>query len=764
MITLKLFGGVTLVTETGVLSGRAVQRRRLALLALLAGQRKPLSREKVTAYLWPESDAEQARHLLSVAVYELRKSLGEQTIVTTREDVALNAQLINSDVDQFESAIAARDHVRAADLYTGPFMDGFHINDAPEFERWVDGERDRLARAYAATLERLAVDHTSAGNTEAAVAAWRKLAAHDPYNGRIASMLMLALEANGDRAAALQHARTHAALLREEFGADPDPEVEAVADRLRTEPREAGARVPVSEVRTTTTPQPDDAIPLRRRWVIVAAALTAVATVFAMVGIVIWRTRSVPPAQAEANAVQSIAVLPFQSMGEPTNMADGLSEEIINALSSLPSLNVVARSSAFRFRGDIDVVEVGQQLKVEHILEGTVRRAGGQLKITARLINAKTGFKVWNEDYDRPYQMANLLEIQEDIAQAVVGALQAQLTPQQPAGSIVTRRTNDVVAFELFVTGRGYLHRRTVPDMQRALVYFQRAIERDSTYALAYAGMAEVLTLLGAYDYGAMRPSDAFPAARAAAERALELDPSAAEAHTALASILFNYDRNWTAAEREYRRAIELNHGYSTARHWYSLLLNARGRRSEASENIMRARELDPQSSVTATGLARHYYFSRDFARAIAEYKRALAVDSSFVTAHVGLGLTYAISGQHDAALGQFDAAARLLGMTPPLLHGLRAYTLGRAGRKAEAAPHIRQIEAVSKRTYVPAEYLAIAHLGAGNLDGAFAEFEKAMANRSGGVVLLPVDPIADPMRRDPRFKRLIAQLEAKNR
>jgi DNA-binding SARP family transcriptional activator len=180
MITLRLLGGAALVGEHGQVTGRAVQRRRLALLALLAAVRKPLSRDRVTSYFWPESDSEQARHLLSVAVYELRKATHEDAIISTRDEVALNAAHISSDVDAFEQALARGDYEQAVATYAGPFLDGFHINDAPDFERWVDGERDRLARAYASALEQLAEQQARAGHREAAIATLRKLSAHDP--------------------------------------------------------------------------------------------------------------------------------------------------------------------------------------------------------------------------------------------------------------------------------------------------------------------------------------------------------------------------------------------------------------------------------------------------------------------------------------------------------------------------------------------------------------------------------------------------------
>jgi TolB-like protein/DNA-binding SARP family transcriptional activator len=755
MVTLRLLGGATLDSEAGPIAARALQRRRIALLALLATSRKPLTREKVTAYLWPESDSEQARHLLSVAVYELRKAIHEDAIVSTRDEISLNPSYADSDVAQFENAIAARDLAKAIELYRGPFLDGFHINDAPEFERWGDAERDRLARAYARALEELAQQHSAAGDAAAAVAVLRKLAAHDPYSGRTAAMLMLALEAGGARAEALQHARTHAGLLREEFGADADPEVEQLAERLRREPRDPGAPAPLASVPAS---RPPIEVRVQKRSVILPAALTAFATVLAIVAFVWWKSKDTETAAAQNPATVTVAVLPFRNLSVPaesTFFSDGLSEEIVNALSSVPSLDVLARTSTFSFRGDVDLRELGEQLKVSHFLEGTVRSGADRVRVTARLIEAKTQIEVWNDDYNRPLAMNDLLSIQEDIAQSVVAALSEKLA-QPPRDPRVPRSTDDIVAFQLFVTGRHYLHRRTVQDMQRALSFFNRAIEQDSSYPPPYAAKAEALALLGAFDYGAVPPAQAFPAARAAAERALQLDPNAAEAHTALGSVLFNHDRDWIAAENSYKRAIDLNHGYATAYHWYSLLLHAMDRRTEARTHIMRARELDPLSSVTATGIARYFYFAREFPEAIEQYQRALQVDPGFVTAYVGLGVTYAVSANHAAALRQFDQAADWLKAEPPLLHALRAYTYGVSGDRVSALKHRQLLATASKVMFVPAEIVAIADIGIGDYDAAFAALNRAVDERSGGVNYLRIDPLVDLIRNDPRFSALI--------
>jgi DNA-binding SARP family transcriptional activator/TolB-like protein/Tfp pilus assembly protein PilF len=757
MLTLRLLGNATLQDEQSNLSGRAVQPRRLALLALLAlSPRKALSRDKLLAYLWPESDTEQGRHLLSVAVYELRKALGEGTLVTARDDVSLNPGAIDIDVDQFEAAISAGDYDRAIALYRGPLLDGFHINDAPDFERWVDGERTLLARRFSEALEKAAHQRESAGDFAGAVSMWRQLAVHEPYSARIACGLMSALESAGDRAGALQHARTHAALLREEFGAEPDPDVEALAARLKREPREASIHKPVhsgSETAPALTPQ-SASRPRSRK--IPAIALVSV---LAIAAVIIWGLN--PPPLPPPPEPPRIGVLPFKTSAADSFFSAGLSEEIINMLSREATLRVISAYSTQPEQLDDDMRTAAEQLDADYLVEGAVRRAGDRLKVNARLINVGEGLEVvWAGDYEGAREMADAISIQEEIALGVVREVAQRLNQTVTSKPLVVAPTNDVEAFELLSAGRRFYHRRTVPDMQRALEYFEKAIARDPNYALAHASKAEVYTLLGAYDYGALPPRMAFTAAREAAERALAINPKLAEAHNALASVLFNYDWNPEEAERAYRRAIELSPGYANAYHWYSLLLHTDGRPKEAIASVMRAKEMDPLSSVISAALARHYYFARQTDKAIAEYRATLATDSQFVTAHVGLGLGYAAKGQYDQAIKEYETVSRLLGMRTPLMMALTANAHGRAGRIGEARKHLEQLSAVAQRRYVPAEYLAVAYIGVADHDAAFAAFDQAVANRSAGVIYLEIEPLVDPLRRDPRLAALLERIK----
>ncbi|MBW3630863.1 MAG: winged helix-turn-helix domain-containing protein, partial [Gemmatimonadetes bacterium] len=363
MFTLRLLGGLLLGNEAGPLTGRAAQKRRLALLSVLAmAPTRVLSRDKLIGLLWPESDTEQARHLLSVALYELRKALGEDLVLSRGDDVALGDGL-RTDVRSFEEALAEGALERAVELYAGPFLDGFYLSDAPEFERWVDSERDRLARRYQGALEKLAEERTASGDLRGAADAWRKLATVDPFNSRIACGLMEALAAAGDRAGALQHARTHEALLREEFGVEADPEIAALTTRLREEP------------------------PAESR-----------------------RPRAATPAESAdgvdpVSAAPSIAVLPFADVSPARDnqyFSDGLTEEILNALSRVPGLRVAGRTSTFALRDrGLDVRGVGDALRVRTVLEGSVRKAGDRLRITTSLVDVASGYTLWGETYDR---------------------------------------------------------------------------------------------------------------------------------------------------------------------------------------------------------------------------------------------------------------------------------------------------------------------------------------------------------------------------
>jgi serine/threonine-protein kinase len=553
----------------------------------------------------------------------------------------------------------------------------------------------------------------------------------------------------------------HAQLLHDEFGAQPDADVEALAARLRQS--SGTVRAPLAPLPAaasadhTAGAEPSKPPRVRRQRWIIAAALAAI-----ILPVVIWQTTRDDEAGSGGETMPSIGVLPFfNSSDSMVVFSDGLSDEIINTLSRVPDVRVASRNSSFTFRGPQDMRAVARKLNVNHVLEGTVRTSTGRLKVTARLIDADKGQVVWSDRYDRRYEVADVISIQEEIAQSVVRALAARFELDIAPAPSMRPPTTDKKAFDYFVTGRHYYHRRNVPELLRALALFDSAIARDPNYARAHASKAEVYALLGAYDYGALAPKAAYPAARAAAERALEIDPDLAEAHNALGAVLFNYEWDWTAAERAFERAIQLSPGYALAHHWYSLLLQCSGRRSEALHEIMRAREVDPLSSVIATALGRHLYLSRDFDAAYARLNATVAADSGFVTARVALGMTLTMRGDHKRAIEQYEIGQRVLGQPVPLISALIANAYGRAGQPEKAQPYLQQLRNIAATRYVPAEYIAVAETGLGNHAAALAALEQAFANRSGGTAYLEIEPLIDPLRNATRMNDLIWKIHA---
>jgi TolB-like protein/DNA-binding SARP family transcriptional activator len=459
VVYLKLFGGVAVEGPAGPLSGRAVQRRRLALLAILAtcqARGRGSSREKLIAYLWPEADPERGRPLLSDSVYRINQAVGGEAIVANGDELRLVDSMVSSDVAEFERAVDSGERERAATLYAGPLVDGVYLVAGVEFERWLEGERARLGHAYAETLDRLAQTAEADGAVADAVTWWRRLASHDPYSSRVALKLMEALATTGDPAAALRHAAIHTALLEHELGVAPNASVVRLAERLKADPAETMTGMstsrPVIEAAATSPDEealsyrpvesaPNDerpSVPVvaadawRRGPSQVRGAVMFALSIVAVVALTLW------PAVREASNVPpaSIAVLPFMDLSpghDNAYFSDGITEEVINSLTQVDGVRVAARMSAFGHSGGrADVREVGRNLGVAAVLEGSVRKSGGKVRITVRLASASDGFQLWSRSYDR--QLDDVFAIQDEISQSVVAMVRDRLMPRLPAG------------------------------------------------------------------------------------------------------------------------------------------------------------------------------------------------------------------------------------------------------------------------------------------------------------------------------------------
>ncbi|MDQ3523178.1 MAG: tetratricopeptide repeat protein [Gemmatimonadota bacterium] len=779
VFTLSLFGGASLEGPEGLLTGRVVQRRRLAVLIVLAlAHRRGVSRDKLVANLWPDSEPDRARHLLSDSLYVLRKNLGDDAVIATGDELRLNAEVVRTDVIEFEQALEHGEAERAITLYTGPLLDGVYLSDNAEWEYWVDGERERLSRLYGRALESLATERDTRGDFPGSVDAWRKAAAHEPTNSRVALHLMQALDAAGNRAAAIHHAHIHQTTLREQLGAEPDAAVNDLAEQLRlapgskepppgkaasqttalqagepsAEPNTGGSNLP-KILATKQAPGIRRPSLLGKR----GAALLVVG-VAVLASIAVWaalqlRTHSVNPSNYD-----SIAVLPFLDMspdGGTEYLSDGMTEELINALAQVNGLRVASRTSAFALKGtNQDVREIGQKLNVDAVLEGSVRSAGSQLRVSAQLVSTENGYHLWSRTYQR--EMRDVFAIQEEIARAIVNTIRGRLAHEQSA-PLVQSHTNDLEAYQLYLRGRFFWNQRDNSQrreetLRSAINYFQAALQRDPNYALAYSGLADA--------YASVPPGIsrdvAYARAKTAALRALELDETLAEAHTALARILVVQEWDWQRAGREYQRAIELNPGYATAHQWYGMYLISLGRLDEALMELNTAQQLDPLSLAVNNDLGRALYYARRYDEAIEQYRKIIQLYPSSADAHLNLALTYAEKSVLESAIRELRTWANLSGDEPQALLG---YTYAAAGRRDEALRILGELEERAKTARVSPVGMAVIHARLGNHDRAFALLEQAVQERSPFVLFLKVHPRLDPLRSDPRFTQLLRQV-----
>lgn len=476
----------------------------------------------------------------------------------------------------------------------------------------------------------------------------------------------------------------------------------------------------------------------------------------------VLRRLAVSPHTASHPAVAappaSIAVLPFANMSADRDnefFADGITEEIISALAKLDGLRVASRTSSFAFKGhDIDIRRIGDQLGVATVLEGSVRKAGSQLRVTAQLINIRDGYHLWSERYDR--ELVDVFAIQDDIAQAIVDILKVKLVRQSDP-RLVRAHTGNLEAYNLYLEGRFHWNRRGA-GLQAAERCFARAVELDPLFALAHSSLADAHNLLGWYRMAA--PSDAFVRATAAARRAIELDGKLAEAYASLGFALTNYHWDWTGAERAFQKALSLNPGYPTAHHWYAEFLMSRGRTGDAVQEAQRAQELDPLGLIINTVRAMAHYFDRDFGAAIAEARRTLAMDQSFAPVLIWLGLAHLAAGDFREATRVFDEERRLTHRYSNT-DAFRAVGHARAGNHDAAMQILGDLQVGAATQYVSAFDLAVIEHALGRHDDAIASLTRAVDERSAWLIFAQHDPLLDDMRADARYTNVFARVGA---
>ena len=460
----------------------------------------------------------------------------------------------------------------------------------------------------------------------------------------------------------------------------------------------------------------------------------------------------------KGKAIDSIAVLPFGYMGTDSNLeylSEGMPESIISSLQQLPSLKkVIALSSVMRYKGkDPDPQVVQQELGVDAVLISKINQLADELSIRVELVRTADSSRIWGEQYKR--KASEIFNVQEEISSAIAENLRLKLGGEEKK-RLAKRYTENPEAYQDYLTGRFYWNKRTREGVLKGLEFFNRAIEKDPGYALAYAGLADSYFLLGRYSY--LSPGEAFPKGVIAAEKALEIDNTLGEAHTSLAIIKRNFDFDWTGSEKEFELAVEFSPNYATAHHWYALLLSALGRHDEALAEIKRALELDPLSLIINTNVAWTQYFARDYDRAVETFKKTLEMDPNYAVAQQRLGLTYLEQRKFEEAIQALQNAVNLSPANTEILAAL-GHAFAVSGKREEAMKILDRTNDLSKYSYVSAYDIATIYLGLGEDDNAMEYFEKAYEERAGYIVFIKTDPRLQRLYTNPRFIALLRKM-----
>ena len=474
------------------------------------------------------------------------------------------------------------------------------------------------------------------------------------------------------------------------------------------------------------------------------------------------------------HSFRSLAVLPLENLSRDPKQdyfADGMTEQLITELSKVGNLKVISRTSVMQYKGSKkSLPRIAAELHVDAVVEGAVQLVDNRVRVTAQLVDGETDEHIWADIYDR--ELSNVLLLQSEVAGDIAKQIDLELTPQQQLRLKTSAHPVNPDAYQSYLLGRYYWNMRTGEGLAKAGQYFADAIQKDPNFALAYSGQADYfayLTVLGGPEI--MKPRDAMSQARTAASKALQLDDSLAEAHASMGNILHNYDWNWAAAEKEYKRAIELNPNYAMAHHLYAHLLIETGRTQESLAEAHRALGLDPYSPFINNGLARQYYLSRQYDKAAAQCLIGLQINPSYFPARIQLALAYEQTGKLQQAIVELEQVAGLMTgsgvpanagqplIDVPVVHALLGHAYAVSGRKADALKQLSKLQSATTRRYIPPSYFAIIWMGLGNNQQALTWLNQGYEDRSEHMLYLGLEPLIDPIRSDPRFSVLLKKI-----
>lgn len=782
---LTTFGAPTLLgpEDSTFLGKHGHHRRRLALLAVLAAAgEKGRSRDQLLLLFWPDATQARARHSLDQLIYALRNSISEDVFEGTNP-LRLNPEIVGSDVGAFNAALRRGDLEAAVASYHGPFLDGFYLGDAPEFEQWAEAERARLATAYAGALQQMAEAADAAGNHAIAVARWRTLTETDLLSSRNAAGLIRALLRAGDHAEALQYAKRHEALVKQELGMtaspavtslvaevlaasrEPQPPVapEVHASRAAVVPPDNEPKASVSAPVTTVEPQLQRVTPTRRSAAMyVFGGLVALGVAAAALWLRPTRAESTT---APALAAPSVAVLPFANLGgdqRDAALVDGLTEELIAVLARVGHLRVMGGTSAFAFRNsDLDVRRIADSLGVMHVLAGSVQKVDTRLRVQVRLVDARDGSTRWSETYDR--ELRDVFAVQDEIARAV--AIELGLRLGVGGGAPRRQPTRSVAAYEHYLRGNDRSLLRSDSSARVALEHFRRAVAMDSTYAAAWAGIARMHGRLG----GAMPSKDRdlyYALALQYARKAVSLDDSLPEAHATLGVMsLMSFD--FQDAERHLTRALELDPAAPFIHEWMVTLYLWKEQPAEALVHAHRALELDPLSPYAHAEVGRALLGNDRCREAFGYLDKVKGLQPPLPRASVIAAQCYAREKMWTQAIATTRPQAE---RGVPAAAGMLGYMLARSGQREDAMRIERELRDQWQRDAAGAFSIALVHVGLTNFDEAFIWLDRAISDRSligapGNPAHVAImGPLFEDLRRQPRFTEVRERLGLQKR
>lgn len=787
MFRLNLLGALDLRDSEGQpVRSVLAQPKRLAVLAYLALHEGYCRRDSILPVFWPETDQEHARAALRKMIYNLRQSLGDQAIVGRGdEEIAFGDSVLSCDAREMRGALTRGDAQAAIDLYRGDLLPGFFLSEVPDFECWLDKERERFRLDATRLTDSLTKSCDAAGDIESALVWARRRFELFPTDESGVRLLLCLLERTGDRSGAISAFEHFSVQLRLTYDLEPSPETVALIDRVRTAGDTNAVQNSETRAPLGTTNQPleiaaissglrtgDRAEQRRRRrlpylflppWrqgvilasFILPALLLLRAPILSLIQSAFGGLTQ--PAEA-ATEEMSIAVLPIDEVGEGSDeyLGVGMTDELINALGRVNGLRVASRTSTFALKEQgSDVQAIGLKLKVRYIIEGSLRREGDRLRLTIQLIDVADGQQRWAQRYDR--EMSDVLAMQEEVSGSIVAALRGPLALNAMPHQL--RGTRSPEAYDQYLRGRFLLEHDTPESVESAIRHFSNALQNDSAYSLAYAGLAD--SYLAQSEWKS--PGSVLPQAKAAAVRALSLNEDLHETHLALARLLHQFDWNWRGAEKEFKRALELAPELPSLHYEYANYLAASRRFDEMLAEVRKGLDLERREALDPVAflvsererLAQTLFKARRYSEAIAMAESALELDPRS-RARASIMYSSLMLGDMKRA----EAEMRRLDQGNQRQF-VRAGMYARAGRPQESRVVLDSILQRARVEYVAKDQIGGVYLALGDTTEALRWYEAALNERHWWMVFTNSDPLLEGFRSNPRFQRLLRQMNA---